>query len=80
MFTRGASGGSHLHNALAVLREQRGYEHQDDVVDKQDTQQDCADFQARQSDHLQEVNTEHDPKDVLHDPGPLRIPEHEPCH
>ena len=80
MFTGGAASGNHLHDALAVLHEQRGYEYDEDVVEEHDTQQDCADFQAGQSEHLQVVNTDHDPKDVLHDPGPLRLPEHEPCH
>ena len=79
-FIRGASNGHLHHNALAVLREQRGDEYEEDVVDEQCTQQDCADFQAGQSEHLQHENTEHDCEDILQDPGPLRLPEHEPCH
>ena len=80
LFIRGVSSGHLHHHALAVLHEQRGDEHEEDVVEEQGTQQDCADFQAGQSEHLQHVNTEHDPEDVLQDPGPLRLPEHEPCH
>ena len=78
LLVRGVAGGDLHHHALAVLHEQRGDEHEEDVVEEEGTEQNCADFQAWQSEHLQHVDTEHDPEDVLQDPGPLHLAEHEP--
>ena len=68
-FIRGASNGHLHHNALAVLREQRGDEYEEDVVDEQCTQQDCADFQAGQSEHLQHEITASTPDGRCRDRG-----------
>ena len=69
----------HLHHhRLAALHEQRRDEHEEDVVEEEGAEEDSADLEAGQAEHLQHVDAEHDAEDVLQHPAPVRLAEHEP--
>ena len=74
-----AACGDLHHDALAAFHEKRCDEHEEDVIEEESTQEDSADLETGKTENFEHVYTEHDAEDVLQYPGPVGLPEHEPC-